>query len=102
MLSRLTRISEEYNVAVYVPFPARLSIANVSQLSFLTNQVQSDPGANAMFAGADKKPIGGHVMVRLSLALLSSWITLARSGTCFCDEDLPAEGKRRGEGRQAR
>jgi meiotic recombination protein DMC1 len=48
MLSRLSRISEEYNVAI-----------------FLTNQVQSDPGANAMFAGADKKPIGGHVMVRL-------------------------------------
>lgn len=45
MLSRLTRLSEEYNVAI-----------------FLTNQVQSDPGASAMFAGADKKPIGGHVM----------------------------------------
>lgn len=39
MLSRLTRLSEEFNVAV-----------------LLTNQVQSDPGASAMFAGADKKP----------------------------------------------
>lgn len=58
MLSRLTRISEEYNVAV-----------------FITNQVQGDPyaysllhvsdfplilwsscsGASALFAGADKK-----------------------------------------------
>ncbi|KAL8287000.1 hypothetical protein RQP46_004006 [Phenoliferia psychrophenolica] len=49
MLSRLTRISEEFNVAIFV-----------------ANQVQSDPGANAMFAGADKKPIGGHVMAHAS------------------------------------
>lgn len=54
MLSRLSRISEEFNVAV-----------------FLTNQVQSDPGASAMFA-AEKKPIGGHVMVSACSALSSS------------------------------
>ena len=47
MLSRLTRLGEEYNVAI-----------------LLTNQVQSDPGASAMFAGADKKPVGGHVMAQ--------------------------------------
>ena len=33
--------------------------------SFLTNQVQSDPGASAMFA-AEKKPVGGHVMAHAS------------------------------------
>lgn len=63
MLSRLTRISEEYNVAI-----------------FLTNQVQSDPGANAMFAGADKKPIGGHVMVRSPS--ISGLLSFAAIGYC--------------------
>jgi len=37
MLARLTRISEEFNLCI-----------------FLTNQVQADPGAASMFAGADK------------------------------------------------
>lgn len=49
-LSRLNRISEEYNIAV-----------------FMTNQVQSDPGASALFAGADgRKPVGGHVLAHAS------------------------------------
>ncbi|CEP63282.1 recombinase DMC1 LALA0_S07e06590g [Lachancea lanzarotensis] len=49
-LSRLNRIAEEYNVAV-----------------FMTNQVQSDPGASALFAGADgRKPVGGHVLAHAS------------------------------------
>lgn len=49
-LSRLTRLAEDYNVAV-----------------FLTNQVQSDPGASALFAGVDgRKPIGGHVLAHAS------------------------------------
>lgn len=33
---------------------------------FLTNQVQSDPGAASMFSGADKKPVGGHVLAHAS------------------------------------
>ncbi|KAH3901900.1 recombinase DMC1 SCDLUD_001684 [Saccharomycodes ludwigii] len=50
LLSRLNRISEEYNVAV-----------------FMTNQVQSDPGASALFASADgRKPVGGHVLAHAS------------------------------------
>ncbi|MBW0496954.1 hypothetical protein O181_036669 [Austropuccinia psidii MF-1] len=49
MLARLTRISEEFNICV-----------------FLTNQVQADPGAASMFAGADKKPVGGHVLAHAS------------------------------------
>ncbi|EMG49468.1 DLH1 Meiotic recombination protein DLH1 [Candida maltosa Xu316] len=49
-LSNLTRVAEDYNVAV-----------------FLTNQVQSDPGASALFAGADgRKPVGGHVLAHAS------------------------------------
>jgi RecA/RadA recombinase len=32
-----------------------------------TNQVQSDPGASALFAGADgRKPVGGHVLAHAS------------------------------------
>ncbi|KAF1807531.1 meiotic recombinase Dmc1 [Mucor lusitanicus] len=46
MLSRLTKISEEYNIAV-----------------FLTNQVSSDPGGGMTFVADPKKPVGGHVLV---------------------------------------
>ncbi|KAI4707540.1 carboxymethylenebutenolidase [Alternaria sp. Ai002NY15] len=49
-LSKLTHVAEEFNVAV-----------------LLTNQVQSDPGASALFAGADgRKPIGGHILAHAS------------------------------------
>lgn len=49
-LSKLNRLAEEFNVAV-----------------FMTNQVQSDPGASALFAGADgRKPVGGHVLAHAS------------------------------------
>lgn len=49
MLSRLTKVAEEFNVAVY-----------------LTNQVQSDPGAGMTFVADPKKPVGGHIMVAIS------------------------------------
>ncbi|MCJ1272828.1 Meiotic recombination protein dmc1 [Puttea exsequens] len=49
-LSRLTRMAEEFNVCV-----------------LMTNQVQSDPGASALFAGADgRKPVGGHILAHAS------------------------------------
>lgn len=33
----------------------------------MTNQVQSDPGASALFAGADgRKPVGGHILAHAS------------------------------------
>ncbi|KAL6927011.1 Meiotic recombination protein dmc1 [Hanseniaspora valbyensis] len=47
-LSKLGRLAEEFNCAV-----------------FLTNQVQSDPGANSLF-GPTSKPIGGHVLAHAS------------------------------------
>lgn len=47
-LNKLCRISEEFNCAV-----------------FLTNQVQSDPGANSLF-GPTSKPVGGHVLAHAS------------------------------------
>ena len=49
MLSRLSRLSEEFGIAV-----------------FMTNQVQADPGASMMFASADRKPVGGHVLAHAS------------------------------------
>ncbi|MCJ1429523.1 Meiotic recombination protein dmc1 [Sticta canariensis] len=37
----------------------------------MTNQVQSDPGANALFAGADgRKPVGGHILAHASTTRL--------------------------------
>ncbi|CAN9316756.1 unnamed protein product [Alternaria sp. RS040] len=49
-LSKLTHVAEEFNVVV-----------------LLTNQVQSDPGASALFASADgRKPIGGHILAHAS------------------------------------
>lgn len=49
-LRRLQHMAEEFNITV-----------------FITNQVQSDPGASALFAGADgRKAIGGHVVAHAS------------------------------------
>lgn len=49
-LFKLNRLAEEFNIAI-----------------FMTNQVQSDPGASALFASADgRKPVGGHVLAHAS------------------------------------
>ncbi|WWC98391.1 meiotic recombinase Dmc1 [Kwoniella sp. B9012] len=49
-LARLQKLAEEFNVAV-----------------ILTNQVQADPGAAAMFAaGSNAKPVGGHILAHAS------------------------------------
>lgn len=53
-LRRLADFAEEFNIAVFV-----------------TNHVQSDPGASALFSGADgRKPTGGHVMAHASTTRL--------------------------------
>jgi len=53
-LRKLTQMAEEFNLAV-----------------LMTNQVQSDPGASALFAGADgRKPIGGHILAHASTTRL--------------------------------
>lgn len=54
MLSRLQKISEEYNVAV-----------------FLTNQMTADPGASMSFQADPKKPIGGHILAHASTTRIS-------------------------------
>lgn len=49
MLAKLTRIGEEYNVAI-----------------FITNQMMADPGATMTFVADPKKPVGGHVLAHAS------------------------------------
>ncbi|KAF2366432.1 DNA recombination and repair protein Rad51-like C-terminal, partial [Trinorchestia longiramus] len=53
-LSRLQKISEEYNVAVVI-----------------TNQMTSDPGATMSFQADPKKPIGGHILAHASTTRVS-------------------------------
>ncbi|KAK4962245.1 carboxymethylenebutenolidase [Elasticomyces elasticus] len=53
-LSKLTRMAEG-------------SFAQFNICVLMTNQVQSDPGASALFAGSDgRKPVGGHVLAHAS------------------------------------
>ncbi|EPB68323.1 Rad51 [Ancylostoma ceylanicum] len=49
MMSRLQKIAEEYNVAV-----------------FISNQMTADPGAGMTFQVDPKKPIGGHILAHAS------------------------------------
>lgn len=53
-LRRATQMAEEFNLAV-----------------LMTNQVMSDPGASALFAGVDgRKPAGGHILAHASTTRL--------------------------------
>ncbi|XP_063623812.1 meiotic recombination protein DMC1/LIM15 homolog [Cydia splendana] len=54
VLSRLQKISEEYNVAV-----------------FITNQMTADPGATLSFQVDPKKPIGGNILAHASTTRIS-------------------------------
>ncbi|XP_059053947.1 meiotic recombination protein DMC1/LIM15 homolog isoform X2 [Achroia grisella] len=54
VLSRLQKISEEYNVAV-----------------FITNQMTADPGATLSFQADPKKPIGGNILAHASTTRIS-------------------------------
>ncbi|KAJ8037643.1 Meiotic recombination protein DMC1/LIM15-like [Holothuria leucospilota] len=54
MLSKLQKISEEYNLAVFV-----------------TNQMTADPGAAMSFQADPKKPIGGHILAHASTTRIS-------------------------------
>ena len=53
MLSQLTKLAEEFNVAVYI-----------------TNQVVADPGGGSMFVADPKKPVGGHILAHASTTRL--------------------------------
>ncbi|KAJ3985220.1 putative DMC1 protein [Lentinula detonsa] len=70
MLSKLTKLSEEYNVGLEPLKSLGYSLLMNSLLQIcvlLTNQVQSDPGATMTFvAGGALKPIGGHILSHAS------------------------------------
>ena len=61
MMSRLQKISEEYNVAV-----------------FITNQMTADPGAAMSFQADPKKPIGGNILAHASTTRYVSSSTTRR------------------------
>lgn len=71
-LSRLTRMAEEFNVCVLMVSPPKIELVVArrklgTDQTEQTNQVQSDPGASALFAGADgRKPVGGHILAHAS------------------------------------
>ncbi len=51
--------------------PYSLSVELSYLLSMQTNQVMSDPGASALFAGVDgRKPAGGHILAHASTTRL--------------------------------
>uniref|UniRef100_A0A8C4QEL5 Meiotic recombination protein n=1 Tax=Eptatretus burgeri TaxID=7764 RepID=A0A8C4QEL5_EPTBU len=74
MLSRLQKISEEYNISV-----------------FITNQMTADPGATMTFQADPKKPIGGHILAHASTTRISLRKGRAelRIAKIFDSPDLP-------------
>ena len=52
-LSRLLKIAEQFNVAV-----------------FMTNQVMADPGGSSAFACDPRKPVGGNIIAHASTTRL--------------------------------
>jgi meiotic recombination protein DMC1 len=65
-LRKVASLAEEFNVCVLMVGQRYISSWTPTNLS-QTNQVQSDPGASALFAGADgRKPVGGHVLAHAS------------------------------------
>ena len=52
-LSRLLKIAEQFNVAIYI-----------------TNQVMADPGGNTAFACDPRKPVGGNILAHASTTRL--------------------------------
>ncbi|KAL1599367.1 hypothetical protein SLS59_006384 [Nothophoma quercina] len=69
-LSKLTHVAEgtlkddggrqEHGLALLILWQFNVAV-------LMTNQVQSDPGASAIFSGADgRKPVGGHILAHAS------------------------------------
>ncbi|KAF3924209.1 hypothetical protein ABW21_db0202245 [Orbilia brochopaga] len=88
MLARLTTMAEEFNIAVY-----------------MTNQVQSDPGASALFAGADGRKPGGHVLAHASATRIllvgeAAAATLGPSNKSLDANDNLVDPQRKGRGEE--
>jgi meiotic recombination protein DMC1 len=67
-LSKLTHVAEGKPIHTRNILPGQtLTFQEFNVAVFMTNQVQSDPGASALFAGADgRKPVGGHILAHAS------------------------------------
>ncbi|OZC11699.1 Rad51 [Onchocerca flexuosa] len=74
MLSRLQKIAEEYNVAI-----------------FITNQMTADPGAGMTFQADPKKPVGGHILAHASTTriMLKKGRGETRIAKIYDSPDLP-------------
>ena len=76
-LSRLLKIAEQFNVAV-----------------FMTNQVMADPGGSSAFACDPRKPVGGNIMAHASTTRL--YFKKAKGETRICkiyDSPMIAENE---------
>jgi hypothetical protein len=73
MLAKLTRIAEEFNVAIYI-----------------TNQMTSDPGATLSLVSDPKKPVGGNI-----LAHASATRVYLRKGISFVMKEEASSGLQR-------
>lgn len=82
MLAKLMRISEEYNVSV-----------------FITNQMMADPGATMTFVADPKKPVGGHVLAHASTTRLAlrKGRNETRIAKIYDSPDLPEVPKNRSD-----
>lgn len=67
-LSKLTHVAEGTSLQTQSDLQGQaLTYLEFNVAVFMTNQVQSDPGASALFAGADgRKPVGGHILAHAS------------------------------------
>ncbi|EDN07904.1 meiotic recombination protein dmc1 [Histoplasma mississippiense (nom. inval.)] len=70
-LMKLAHMAEEFNVCVLMVCASKnresLALGIRAYPTTQTNQVQSDPGASSLFAGADgRKPVGGHILAHAS------------------------------------
>ncbi|KIH63467.1 meiotic recombinase Dmc1 [Ancylostoma duodenale] len=74
MMSRLQKIAEEYNVAV-----------------FISNQMTADPGAGMTFQVDPKKPIGGHILAHASTTriMLKKGRGETRTAKIYDSPDMP-------------
>ncbi|OWZ69660.1 meiotic recombinase Dmc1 [Cryptococcus neoformans] len=88
-LARLQKLAEEFNIAVV-----------------LTNQVQADPGAAAMFAAASSaKPVGGHILAHAYaqlFPLLSRFLSFISTDSLNSSATRIALRKGRGDERIAK
>lgn len=70
-LRRASQMAEEFNLVVFMASLPNFIPESLVLIPVQTNQVMSDPGASALFAGVDgRKPAGGHILAHASTTRL--------------------------------